>query len=222
MATSSHAAPAPGPTVLALAGLVALLLGAITAVPAWAHDSLIASTPEAEEVLEESPEEIVLEFSGDGLTTGETIPNTIWVTDSEGEHWEGETEVDGPTMWTELPNPLPRGEYEVLYNAVYSDGHSEELSFSFTVQGADSADESADEADRDGAAAEEEAAEDAAQETEEADGASDEAPADADGGQTAAQTDGQFPLWAALLIGAGLVGLLAAVLLLVRRRSRQD
>lgn len=143
VSAASHRIPAQ----LALAGGAALLLGALSAAPAGAHDSLIGSTPEADEVLETRPEEIVLEFSGAGLTTGESVPNTIWVTDSEGEHWEGDTETDGPTMWTELEEPLPDGEYEVLYHAVYSDGHSEELGFSFEVDAAAVEDDEDDEGD---------------------------------------------------------------------------
>ncbi len=126
-------------TIVPTCGL--LLVGAP---PAAAHDTLIASTPEAEEVLEESPEEIVLEFSGDGLTTGDTITNAIVVRDAEGENWEGETEVEDNTMSTELPESLPNGEYEILYRVVYSDGHDEELSFDFEVDDPDDADGAAD------------------------------------------------------------------------------
>ncbi|WP_157983875.1 copper resistance CopC family protein [Nesterenkonia muleiensis] len=119
----------------ALAGCAALTLGALTAAPVSAHDTLIASTPEAEEVLAELPDQVVLEFSGSGLTTGDGITNDILVLDSEEQNWASEdpAEVDGSRMSTDLPEPLPNGEYEVHYRVVYSDGHSEESSFGFEV-----------------------------------------------------------------------------------------
>lgn len=191
---------------------VALLLGLSTVTPAWAHDSLIDSSPEAEEVLKDSPEEVVLEFSGDGLTTGADAPNTIWVIDADGEQWEGETEVDDSTMRTELSEPLPDGEYEVLYNAVYSDTHSEELSFNFEVdssevEGEPTQTQSAEHNDEGTSAqqtepAEQDAAEDAA--------------------ATSAQDDGsQIPVWIVVSIGVAVLALIAAAMLLVRRKLNQ-
>lgn len=119
-------------TALSAAAGLGLSLAAVAA-PAWAHDSLISSSPEAGEVLEASPEEIVLEFSGDGLTDGQGIANVLQISDAEGENWEGETQIEGATMSTELPEELPGGEYTVAYRAVYSDGHAEEQSFDFEV-----------------------------------------------------------------------------------------
>ena len=213
----SNNAPAHVSAVAVLSGSAALLLGAMAAAPAWAHDTLIGSTPEAGAVLEESPEEIVLEFSGEGLTTGESIPNTIWVTDEDGDHWETETETDGPTMRTELEDPLPNGEYEVLYHAVYSDGHSEELDFSFEV-------DAADVEESDDAAAEEQATE-AAQETEAGEEpTAEEAATEETSGEESGvddEAEGQFPVGVALGIGAGVLVLMVVALLLVRRKITQ-
>ena len=213
----SNNAPAHVSAVAVLSGSAALLLGAMAAAPAWAHDTLIGSTPEAGAVLEESPEEIVLEFSGEGLTTGESIPNTIWVTDEDGDHWETETETDGPTMRTELEDPLPNGEYEVLYHAVYSDGHSEELDFSFEV-------DAADVEESDDAAAEEQATE-AAQETEAGEEpTAEEAATEETSGEESGvddEAEGQFPVGVALGIGAGVLVLMVVALLLVRRKVTQ-
>lgn len=144
MATHTPSRPARLAAASVTAGLV---VTAALAAPAWAHDTLIDSTPGEGEVLDEPPEEVVLEFSGDGLTTGSSIPNTIWVTDEDGEHWEGETEVEGTTMSTEIDEELPDGDYEVLYNVVYNDGHNEELSFTFEVDAGDTEEEGTDEAD---------------------------------------------------------------------------
>lgn len=120
--------------VAALATATGLGLAVTTlAAPAWAHDSLISSTPEADEVLETSPEEILLEFSGDGLTTGDAITNVIIVTDDHGESWEGDSQVDGSTMTAELAADMPGGEYTVAYRVAYSDGHAEEQAFDFEI-----------------------------------------------------------------------------------------
>ncbi len=118
-----------------LAGAAALALGALIAAEAQAHDTLISSSPEEGETLTEPPAEVVLEFSGAGLTTGEAITNDIWLLDAEDENWASEepAEVEGSTMRTEIPEPLPNGDYQVQYRVVYSDGHSEERSFNFEV-----------------------------------------------------------------------------------------
>lgn len=224
------------PAALALVGGGALILSAMTAAPAWAHDTLIASTPEADEVLEDSPEEVILEFSGPGLTTGDNIPNTIWVTDEDGEHWEGETEVEGATMSTQLSEPLPDGEYEVLYHVVYSDGHNEELGFNFEVEAVveDEEDDNTDLDDLNGDAGAEETeapegtdeAEAVEETTEPEDDAGaiedDEASAELNGDQTATEEDDQFPFWSAVGIGAAVLALLIILLGLMRRKSRQS
>lgn len=196
------------PVLTTLSGAAVLFIGVATAAPAWAHDSLIASTPESGEVLEESPEEIVLEFSGDGLTTGETVPNTIWVTDDDGEHWEGEIEVEGSTMQTDLPETLPAGEYEVLYHVVYSDGHSEEMDFTFEVTTEEPAEDAAAET-----------AVPTSEETDEPDGEPTNAAEQTQENQTQEES---YPaaLWAGLGIGVLALGALGVVLLMVRRRLR--
>lgn len=129
----SHTAPAS--MRLGIAALAAVALGAAASAPAHAHDTLIASNPEADQVLEEPPHEVVLEFSGAGLTTGDSIANDILVLDSDEENWASEepAQVDGSTMRTDIPDPLPNGEYEVRYRVVYSDGHGEEQGFVFEV-----------------------------------------------------------------------------------------
>lgn len=205
-----------------------LLVGAP---PAAAHDTLIDSTPEAEEVLEESPEEIVLEFSGDGLTTGDTITNAIVVRDAEGETWEGETEVEGSTMSTELPEALPNGEYEILYRVVYSDGHDEELSFDFEVDDPDDdpEDDPDDAGDADGsgdADADETASEEGSHDTDGSDEpeASDETEAsddtDADAAEASSdESDNPVPAWLVVVVAA--VAVAGGAALIVARRRRR-
>ncbi len=182
------------PRLLALSGAAALGLTAGVAAPAWAHDTLISSTPEADEVLTESPEEIVLEFSGSGLTQGEDIPNEILVRDEDGQSWESEdpAEVEGNTMTTDLQEPLPNGEYTVLYHVVYSDGHDEELSFEFEVD--DPAAAVSEQADAD-------EAEDLTEES--------------------SATEDAVPTWAPILFAGAGVLVVITVLVLVRQKMKQ-
>lgn len=203
------------PQILVLSGAAGLGLTAVLASPAWAHDTLISSSPAAGEVLTESPEEIVLEFSGGGLTEGEDIPNDIWVLDSEGENWESEEEaqVEGSTMTTELREELPDGEYTVLYHVVYADGHDEELSFEFEVDAPqDAAEEGgAAQAEQEQQAPEgsEQTAEDA--EAQGAEPASEENPA----------AQEQYPSWAPIAFAAAGVVVVVTLLLLVRQKMKQ-
>lgn len=218
--------------IAALSASATLGLSAVMTAPAWAHDTLIASTPEADEVLAESPEEIVLEFSGDGLTVGDTITNDIWVLDEDDENWATEepADVEGSTMSTDLAEDLPNGEYEVLYRVVYSDGHDEELSFSFEVD-----DPAADAAGQDETEAEDQAQDDAGQEgaqedSPEQEGTNDETgegsdptpePGLEDASDEEATQEDQFPVWAAAAIGAGAVAVVALIIVLVRKKLKQ-
>ncbi len=57
------------------------------------------------------------------------------VTDEDGHQWQdGEAEVTGPSLTAALCEGLPNGEYTVDYRVVYSDGHSEEKGYEFTLE----------------------------------------------------------------------------------------
>ncbi|MCH8570886.1 copper resistance protein CopC [Nesterenkonia sp. AY15] len=216
--------------VTALSATAALGLAVTTmAAPAWAHDSLISSSPEAGDLLEASPEEVTLEFSGGGLTTGESITNIIAVSDEDGENWEGETEIEGATMWTELPAELPGGDYTVAYRVVYSDGHAEESSFDFEVAAAEPDPEPTPEPSTP-AETETETDADAETETEAAAPAEDDDVADSTStdsaeadepvtGDAAADTqqDPGLPVWAVVVGALTVLGLLAAIAMAVLR-----
>ncbi|MBA8922204.1 copper resistance CopC family protein [Nesterenkonia jeotgali] len=214
--------------ITALSTTAALGLAVTTmAAPAWAHDSLIASSPEAGEVLQESPEEITLEFSGGGLTTGDGITNIVQVSDADGENWEGETEVEGATMSAEFPEELPGGDYTVAYRVVYSDGHAEEQSFDFEVEETTPEPEPTP---KPTASASEETEDEAETETESAAPAEDDDAADSSAadpeqaeepvaGDAAADTqqDSGLPVWAFVLGGIVVVGGIAAIATAVLR-----
>lgn len=211
--------------LLALSGAAALGLSATAAAPAWAHDTLISSVPEEGEVLTESPEEIVLEFSGSGLTQGEDIPNEILVRDEDGESWETEESavVEGSTMSTDLQDSLPNGEYTVTYHVVYSDGHDEELSFEFEVEDPAAIDSSEAQADEDEA---EEPSQQERAEAETPDMAGPAAEEDPAAQDTAAQDENpavqdDFPAWAPIVFAGAGVLVVATVLVLVRQKMKQ-
>lgn len=172
-------------------------------------------------MLEQSPEEVTLEFSGEGLTDGESITNVIQISDAEGENFEGETEIDGATMSTELPEELPGGEYTVAYRVVYSDGHAEEQSFDFEVAEAEpeptpqaeaeTGSESAQpETTEDDDAAESSNGDEPAAGDSEADGA--EGPA-----ETASDSDSGLPVGLTVVAGIVILALFAGIVIAVLR-----
>ncbi|REE04106.1 copper resistance CopC family protein [Citricoccus muralis] len=112
----------------------AALLALATATPAAAHDQLLSADPAVGTAVLEAPAEIGLEFSGN-LTTGQGIQNLVTVTDEDGHQWQdGEAQVTGPSLTAALCEGLPNGEYTVDYRVVYSDGHSEEKGYEFTLE----------------------------------------------------------------------------------------
>jgi len=215
--TSKTAAQRAG-RITALSATAAFGLAVTTlAAPAWAHDSLIASSPEAGEVLEQSPEEVTLEFSGEGLTDGESITNVIQISDAEGENFEGETEIDGATMSTELPEELPGGEYTVAYRVVYSDGHAEEQSFDFGVAEAEPTPQA--EAETGSESAQPQATEDdgAAESNGDEPAAEDSTADPAADAEATAETDSGLPVGVSVVAGIVILALFAGIVLAVLR-----
>ena len=128
--TPSRRARRAGVAALSAAGLLALA----TAAPAAAHDQLLSATPEAGTAVIETPGELSLTFSGN-LITGEGITNAATVTDEDGHQWQdGDAVVSGPELSADLCEGMPNGEYQVDYRVVYSDGHSEEKGYAFTLE----------------------------------------------------------------------------------------
>lgn len=125
-------------TTTAVAG--ALIAGLWTAAPAAAHDQLLSAEPADGTTLEAAPQELLLTFSG-SLITGQGIQNLVRVTDASGNQWQdGDASVTGPTLSAQLCSGMPNGEYDVAYRVVYSDGHSEEKQYAFTVEDPDGPD----------------------------------------------------------------------------------
>lgn len=204
----------------AAVGALALGTGVAGAAPAWAHDTLIGSTPDDDARVTEPLEDVTLEFSGGGLTTGEGITNEIRVTDEDGEDHGTETEVDGSTMSTSFEEPLPDGEYDVVYRVVYSDGHDEEGTLSFTVDaGIEAAgDEADDETEEPAEGSAADTAEDSAEDASEAD--ADDA-AEAEGAQDPVSEEGGASGWIVVLLGIGGVLIVLLAVIMMRRKVNQ-
>ncbi len=106
-----------------------------TAVPASAHDSLVHSTPEADQRLATAPESITLTYSGDLLVLGDSTEGAVvLVVDADGHDWAtGEVDVDGRTVTALLDPGMPAAGYQVRWQVVSEDGHPISGVVPFTV-----------------------------------------------------------------------------------------
>lgn len=120
---------------LAAAAATLTMAAAIGLPSATAHDVVIGGTPESGEVVEEFPDEIVLEFSG--------IPqdsfNTVAVTDNDSGDvlFNGEPELDERSVILAVPDDVDpgAGSYTVGFQITSSDGHGTRGSIEFEVAG---------------------------------------------------------------------------------------
>lgn len=96
-----------------------------TAVPASAHDSLVHSTPEADESLATAPESITLTYSGELLVLGDSTQGAVvLVIDESGRDWAtGDVEVSGSTVTATVEPGMPDAGYQVRWQVVSEDGH---------------------------------------------------------------------------------------------------
>ncbi|UPL14815.1 copper resistance CopC family protein [Microbacterium galbinum] len=96
-----------------------------TAVPASAHDSLVHSTPEADESLATAPENITLTYSGELLVLGDSTQGAVvLVIDESGRDWAtGDVEVSGNTVTATVEPGMPDAGYQVRWQVVSEDGH---------------------------------------------------------------------------------------------------
>lgn len=106
----------------------ALLLG--TALPALAHDDLIASDPAEGQALETAPDSVSLTFTSEVLTIGAALV----VADATGADWvASDPEVDDGTVTAALETGMPDGAYQVRWRVVSEDGHPISGLVPFTV-----------------------------------------------------------------------------------------
>lgn len=131
----THARSITRRVVAAAAATATLAMAAALGLPsANAHDVVIGGTPEPGGVVDEFPDEIVLEFSG--------IPqesfNTVAVSDEDGILFDGEPELDERLVIMDVPDDVDPGpgNYTVGFQITSSDGHATRGSVSFEVAGA--------------------------------------------------------------------------------------
>jgi len=111
------------------------LLIAIPALPAWAHNSLIATTPAEGAVVTEQPGTISLETNDELLDVGSG--SAIRVQGPDGLYYgDGCTEVAGAIAETRAELGAP-GEYTVTWQVVSTDGHPISGTWSFDWQPAE-------------------------------------------------------------------------------------
>jgi len=193
-------------TLLAVLGTVGLTtLGATSA---SAHDSIVGSDPADGAELTGSPTQVVLSFSAEIQAVG----NQVVVSDAAGtEVASGEPVADGSTATLPLPT-LADGEYTVTWRVVSSDGHPIDGTFGFTV-----ADPSPDATPAPEMTALEQPDAEASPEVTEGPAVDSDTEVLADGSE-----QGGLP-WVGIIV-AGVLGLVAGTVLVVRnkRRSRED
>ena len=119
---------------LSAAAFFAVVGAAIFATPAFAHDGVVSSTPEAGAVVERAPE-VVITFSEDLLDLGADAQSFgILVTDTEGRYFESGC-VDLTGMQLSTATDLgDAGTYSVQWQVVSSDGHPTSGEFAFDYQ----------------------------------------------------------------------------------------
>ncbi len=130
MKTTARRLPA-APIALAAALLTAFLV-LLAPLSASAHDSLLASSPEADGAVDTLPTELTLTFSAKLID--ETGATEVVVTDPSGSSvTDGSATVEGAIVTQPLAAEAPAGVYHVIWKVVSSDGHPTSGEFDFTV-----------------------------------------------------------------------------------------
>ncbi len=119
---------------LGLALAAGLLIPAVAAGPALAHDALQSTSPEADTTVTSAPGTVSLTLSEPPTDSQSLNLNVITVTDGEGKTLsDGTVTVTGATISTTV-TPGANGPHKVLWRAVSADGHPIEGSYAYTVQ----------------------------------------------------------------------------------------
>lgn len=130
-----RASPSPRRSGALFAIAVTVLTAAAMVTPgaAFAHDVLISSSPAADESVESLPGHLTLSFSAQLIAEpGATI---VEVTGPDGSPAHtSEPVIDGAEVTVPLVAEAPAGEYRVVWRVVSSDGHPISGEFSFTVR----------------------------------------------------------------------------------------
>ena len=111
--------------------VVAVFTGLVVASTAFAHSTLIGTTPRADAVVQESPAEVVLEFN----EPVETALGSVRVFNAEGERVDVDeiTRPSGPEVAVGLEEDLPNGTYTVAWRVISADSDPINGAFVFHV-----------------------------------------------------------------------------------------
>lgn len=119
---------------MAAVAALAVVLAAAGAAPAAVvlHLKLDASVPEADQVVTEAPDRIVLDYS----QSPELAVSRVTLEGEQGEVEVSEvkrSEEDDTILWVAIEQPLTDGAYTVNWVTSSGDGHPIRGEFSFTV-----------------------------------------------------------------------------------------
>lgn len=119
--------------------VLAVVVGTPTAA-AWAHDGLVASTPEAGSTVDTKLDSVTLTFSDDLLDIGDSNgAYAIQVIGPDELYYNLEcVERDGRTASTSVALG-ESGDYQVIWQVISSDGHPTSDSFEFTYEAPETA-----------------------------------------------------------------------------------
>ncbi|GAA1628366.1 MULTISPECIES: copper resistance protein CopC [Brevibacterium] len=120
---------------LVFAALVVAAMSVFAASPASAHDQLISTNPEDGAQLDEQPQWLEMDFSGEIQQVGTEVKVMVDGTDVSA----GELTTEGTKLTVALPDNLKPGAYNVVWRVVSSDGHPISGDYSFTIGDAEGA-----------------------------------------------------------------------------------
>lgn len=112
-----------------IAAVVALTAAMVAAGPAYAHSTLISTSPDADETVPTIPTEVVLTFNEPAMALG----TRIVVTGPAGPVQSGDVKIIDKAVVQALEPGSPAGRYTVDWRVASADGHPVTGSYSFTV-----------------------------------------------------------------------------------------
>ncbi len=103
---------------------------------AQAHAELVTSSPPVGAHLNTLPSHVAVTFDGNLLTIGGAKTNTLMVTDPNGNEIDAKnSRLSGATLTVDLNPVSTTGVFVVSWRVVSGDGHPEQSSYRFTVNG---------------------------------------------------------------------------------------
>ena len=115
---------------IALATVLAGLSAALFAAPAYAHATVVSTTPQANATVDTQPVEVTVVFS----EPVSPVANQTWIVAPDGSRANsGDATVRGNTLAYPLREGLPNGTYLVGYRVISADGHPIPGGFTFSI-----------------------------------------------------------------------------------------